>query len=139
VNSVTVPDAAKCKSSRHAALISELQTGVLTYNQDGTNFQFHVLAGSLKPRRSCQSWRKSLSGPRDRRRPRAAGPRTHRKAVEFVERNRRRFEIARAKLERSMVRIQLKWIALSSGDEYDGIYRLDEGRTAIFNHVNPSI
>ena len=32
----------------HAALISELKTGVLTYSQDGTNFPLHVSGGFME-------------------------------------------------------------------------------------------
>ena len=32
----------------HAALISELQTGVLSYNEDGTTFQLHVSGGFVE-------------------------------------------------------------------------------------------
>jgi F-type H+-transporting ATPase subunit epsilon len=50
VNSVTVPGRGGEMQilPGHAALISELQTGVLTYNQDGTNFQFHVSGGFVE-------------------------------------------------------------------------------------------
>ncbi|MGZ8847227.1 MAG: ATP synthase F1 subunit epsilon, partial [Pyrinomonadaceae bacterium] len=50
VNSVTVPGRGGEMQilPGHAALISELQTGVLTYNQDGTNFQLHVSGGFVE-------------------------------------------------------------------------------------------
>src|SRR4030095_1707577 len=50
VNSVTVPahNGEMQILPGHAALISELQTGVLTYNQDGTNFQLHVSGGFVE-------------------------------------------------------------------------------------------
>src|SRR6266481_9975736 len=50
VNSVTVPgrNGEMQILPGHAALISELKTGVLTYNQDGTNFQLHVSGGFLE-------------------------------------------------------------------------------------------
>ena len=50
VNSVTVPgrNGEMQLLPGHAALISELKTGVLTYNQDGTNFQLHVSGGFLE-------------------------------------------------------------------------------------------
>ncbi len=51
VNSVTVPGRSGEMQilPGHAALISELQTGVLTYNVDGTNFQLHVSGGFIFP------------------------------------------------------------------------------------------
>src|SRR5215468_12645013 len=50
VNSVTVPgrNGEMQILPGHAALISELKTGVLTYNQDGTNFQLHVSGGFVE-------------------------------------------------------------------------------------------
>ena len=50
VNAVTVPGSNGEMQilPGHAALISELKTGVLTYNQDGTNFQLHVSGGFLE-------------------------------------------------------------------------------------------
>jgi len=50
VNAVTVPgsNGEMQLLPGHAALISELKTGVLTYNQDGTNFQLHVSGGFLE-------------------------------------------------------------------------------------------
>src|SRR5215813_13654561 len=50
VNSVTVPGRGGEMQilPGHAALISELQTGVLTYNLDGTNFQLHVSGGFVE-------------------------------------------------------------------------------------------
>ena len=49
-NSVTVPGRGGEMQilPGHAALISELQTGVLTYNQDGTNFLLHVSGGFVE-------------------------------------------------------------------------------------------
>src|SRR3989442_15983540 len=46
VNSVTVPGRGGEMQilPGHAALLSELQTGVLAFNQSGTNFQLHVSA-----------------------------------------------------------------------------------------------
>src|SRR6476620_2332100 len=50
VNSVTVPgrNGEMQILPGHAALISELKTGVLTYNQDGTNSQLHVSGGFME-------------------------------------------------------------------------------------------
>src|SRR5256886_17575149 len=50
VNSVTVPgrNGEMQILPGHAALISELKTGVLTYNQDGTNSQLLVSGGFME-------------------------------------------------------------------------------------------
>ena len=50
VNAVTVPgsNGEMQLLPGHAALISELQSGVLAYNQDGTNFQLHVSGGFVE-------------------------------------------------------------------------------------------
>src|SRR5882724_91056 len=50
VNAVTVPgrNGEMQLLPGHAALISELKSGVLTYNQDGTNFQLHVSGGFVE-------------------------------------------------------------------------------------------
>jgi len=50
VNSVTVPgrNGEMQILPGHAALISELKTGVLTYNLDGTNLQLHVSGGFME-------------------------------------------------------------------------------------------
>lgn len=50
VNSVTVPGRGGEMGilPGHAALISELQTGVLSYDEDGTTFQLHVSGGFLE-------------------------------------------------------------------------------------------
>jgi len=50
VNSVTVPGRGGELGilPGHAALISELQTGVLSYDEDGTTFQLHVSGGFVE-------------------------------------------------------------------------------------------
>jgi F0F1-type ATP synthase epsilon subunit len=48
VNLSRCPDSGKCKFFPATPLISELQTGVLTYSQGGTNFQFHVSGGFVE-------------------------------------------------------------------------------------------
>src|SRR5260370_26067970 len=50
VNSVTAPGRGGEMQilPGHAALISELQTGVLAYVQDGTTFQLHVSGGFME-------------------------------------------------------------------------------------------
>ena len=50
VNAVTVPGRGGEMGilPGHAPLISELQTGVLSYNEDGTTFQLHVSGGFVE-------------------------------------------------------------------------------------------
>lgn len=50
VNSVTVPGRGGELGilPGHAALISELQTGVLSYDEEGTTFQLHVSGGFVE-------------------------------------------------------------------------------------------
>src|SRR5207237_6468854 len=50
VNAVTVPGRGGEMGilPGHAPLISELQTGVLSYNEDGTVFQLHVSGGFVE-------------------------------------------------------------------------------------------
>src|SRR6266478_4810323 len=50
VNAVTVPGRGGEMQilPGHAALISELQTGVLAYNEDGTTFHLHVSGGFVE-------------------------------------------------------------------------------------------
>src|SRR5216684_3079353 len=50
VNSVTVPGRGGEMQilPGHAALVSELQTGVLSYSEDGTTFQLHVSGGFVE-------------------------------------------------------------------------------------------
>ena len=50
VNSVTVPGRGGELGilPGHAPLISDLQTGVLSYNEDGTTFQLHVSGGFVE-------------------------------------------------------------------------------------------
>lgn len=111
VNSVTVPGRGGEMQilPGHAALISELQTGVLTYNQDGTNFQLHVSGGFVEvsdDRVSVLAEVAERPEEIDAARARLAREQTEKQlgAWSGTEED---FEKARAKLERSMVRLQL--------------------------------
>lgn len=111
VNSVTVPGRGGEMQilPGHAALISELQTGVLTYNQDGTNFQLHVSGGFVEVSDDHVSVLAEVaerSEEIDAARARLARERTE-KQLSSWSGTEEDFEIARAKLERSMVRLQL--------------------------------
>lgn len=111
VNSVTVPGRGGEMQilPGHAALISELQTGVLTYNQDGTNFQLHVSGGFVEVSDDHISVLAEVA-----ERPEEIDAARARLACEHTEKQlgswsgtEEDFEMAQAKLERSMVRLQL--------------------------------
>lgn len=111
VNSVTVPGRGGEMQilPGHAALISELQTGVLTYNQDGTNFQLHVSGGFVEvsdDRVSVLAEVAERPEEIDASRARLAREHTE-KQLSAWSGTEEDFEMARAKLERSMVRLQL--------------------------------
>ena len=111
VNSVTVPGRGGEMQilPGHAALISELQTGVLTYNQDGTNFQFHVSGGFVEVSDDHVSILADVAERAeeiDAARARLARERTE-KQLSSWSGTEEDFEMARVKLERSMVRVQL--------------------------------
>ncbi|HSD45234.1 MAG TPA: F0F1 ATP synthase subunit epsilon [Pyrinomonadaceae bacterium] len=93
----------------HTPLISQLQTGVLTYVQDGKNFPLHVSGGFVEVRDDHVS---VLADVADR--PEEIDAARARLARERVEKQlgtwsgtEEDFEVARAKLERSVVRLQL--------------------------------
>src|SRR5436190_12939704 len=111
VNAVTVPgrNGEMQILPGHAALISELKTGVLTYNQDGTNFQLHVSGGFLEINDDRVSVLAEIA-----ERPEEIDAARARLAREHTEKqlgswsgSEEDFERARAKLDRSMVRLQL--------------------------------
>jgi F-type H+-transporting ATPase subunit epsilon len=111
VNSVTVPGRGGEMQilPGHAALISELQTGVLTYNQDGTNFQLHVSGGFVEvsdDRVSVLAEVAERPEEIDAARARLAREQTE-KQLSAWSGTEEDFEMARAKLERSVVRLQL--------------------------------
>ena len=93
----------------HAALISELQTGVLAYNQGGTPQQLHVSGGFIEVNNDKVSVLAEIA-----ERPEEIDAARARLAREHTEKqlgswsgSEEDFEKARAKLERSMVRLQL--------------------------------
>src|SRR2546426_8466134 len=111
VNSVTVPgrNGEMQLLPGHAALISELKTGVLTYNQDGTNFQLHVSGGFLEVNDDRVSVLAEIAErPEEIDAARAKLSREHtEKELSSWSGTEEDFEKARAKLERSVVRLRL--------------------------------
>lgn len=111
VNSVTVPGRGGEMQilPGHAALISELQTGVLTYNQDGTNFPLHVSGGFIEVNNDRVSVLAEVAErPEEIDVARARLAREHtEKALNTWSGSEEEFDKAQAKLERSMVRLQL--------------------------------
>jgi F-type H+-transporting ATPase subunit epsilon len=93
----------------HTPLISQLQTGVLTYVQDGKSFQLHVSGGFVEVSDDHVSVLAEVA-----ERPDEIDAARARLARERVEKQlnswtgtEEDFEVAQAKLERSMVRLQL--------------------------------
>jgi F-type H+-transporting ATPase subunit epsilon len=111
VNSVTVPGRGGELGilPGHAALISELQTGVLSYNEDGTTFQLHVSGGFVEVNGDRVSVLAEIAErPDEIDAARARLSREHtEKQLTSWNGTEEDFEKARAKLERSMVRLQL--------------------------------
>ena len=111
VNSVTVPGRSGEMGilPGHASLISELQTGVLSYNENGTVFQLHVSGGFVEvtdDRVSVLAEIAERPEEIDAARARQARERTE-KQLSSWSGTEEDFEKARAKLERSVVRLQL--------------------------------
>lgn len=111
VNSVTVPGRAGEMQilPGHAALIAELKTGVLSYNHAGTISQLHVSGGFLEvsdDRVSVLAEVAERPDEIDSARARLARERTEKQLGSWSG-TEEDFEKARAKLERSMVRLQL--------------------------------
>ena len=93
----------------HTPLISQLQTGVLTYAQDGKNYQLHVSGGFVEVRDDHVSVLAEVA-----ERPDEIDAARARQSRERLEKQLNQwsgteedFEVARAKLERSVVRLQL--------------------------------
>jgi F-type H+-transporting ATPase subunit epsilon len=93
----------------HTPLISQLQTGVLTYVQDGKNFSLHVSGGFVEVRDDHVSVLAEVA-----ERPEEIDAARARLSRERLEKQlnawsgtEEDFEVARAKLERSVVRLQL--------------------------------
>ena len=111
VNSVTVPgrNGEMQILPGHAALISELKTGVLAYNQDGTTHQLHVSGGFVEVSDDRVSVLAEIAErPEEIDAARARLAREHtEKQLSAWSGTEEDFEKARVKLERSMVRLQL--------------------------------
>jgi F-type H+-transporting ATPase subunit epsilon len=111
VNSVTVPgrNGEMQILPGHAALISELKTGVLSYAEDGTTFQLHVSGGFVEVSDDRVSVLAEIAErPEEIDAARAKLTREHtEKELSSWSGTEEDFEKARAKLERSMVRLQL--------------------------------
>ena len=111
VNAVTVPGRAGEMQilPGHAALIAELKTGVLSYAQDGATQQLHVSGGFIEvsdDRVSVLAEIAERAEEIDSARARLSRERTE-KQLSSWSGTEEDFERARAKLERSMVRLQL--------------------------------
>jgi F-type H+-transporting ATPase subunit epsilon len=111
VNSVTVPgrNGEMQILPGHAALISELKTGVLTYNQDGTNSQLLVSGGFMEINHDRVSVLAEIAErPEeiDAARARLDREQTE-KQLSSWSGSEEDFEKTQAKLERSIVRLQL--------------------------------
>ena len=111
VNSVTVPGRGGEMGilPGHAPLISELQTGVLSYNENGTTFQLHVSGGFVEVNNDRVAVLAEVA-----ERPEEIDAARARLAHDHMEKQlstwsgtESDFEKARAKLERSMVRLKL--------------------------------
>src|SRR6266699_3714444 len=111
VNAVTVPGRGGEMQilPGHAALISEMQTGVLAYNEDGTTFQLHVSGGFVEVNDDRVSVLAEIAErPEEIEAARARLSREHmEKELSSWSGTEEDFEKARAKLERSVVRLQL--------------------------------
>lgn len=93
----------------HTPLISALQTGVLTYVQDGKNFPLHVSGGFVEIRDDHVSVLAQVAErPEeiDAGRAKLSRDRLEKQLHQWTG-TEEDFEKARAKLERSMVRLQL--------------------------------
>jgi F-type H+-transporting ATPase subunit epsilon len=111
VNSVTVPgrNGEMQILPGHAALISELKTGVLTYNQAGTNSQLLVSGGFMEINHDRVSVLAEIAErPEeiDAARARLDREQTE-KQLSSWSGSEEDFEKTQAKLERSIVRLQL--------------------------------
>ena len=93
----------------HTPLISQLQTGVLTYVQDGKNFPLHVSGGFVEVRDDHVSVLAEVAErPEEIDAARAKISRERlEKQLNAWSGSEEDFETARAKLERSVVRLQL--------------------------------
>ena len=93
----------------HTPLISQLQTGVLTYTQDGKSFPLHVSGGFVEVRDDHVSVLAEIA-----ERPEEIDAARAKQSRERLEKQLNQwsgteedFEMARVRLERSVVRLQL--------------------------------
>src|SRR5207253_2063236 len=111
VNAVTVPGRGGEMGilPGHAPMISELQTGVLSYNEDGTTFQLHVSGGFVEVNDVRVAVLAEIAEkPEEIDAARARLAREHtEKQLSSWSGSEEDFEKAQAKLERSLVRLQL--------------------------------
>ncbi len=111
VNSVTVPGRTGEMQilPGHAALISELQTGVLAYSLDGATHQLHVSGGFVEVNNDKVSVLAEIAErPEEIDAARARLAREHtEKQLSSWSGTEEDFEKARVRLEKSMVRLQL--------------------------------
>lgn len=111
VNSVTVPGRSGEMQilPGHAAMISELKTGVLSYTENGSTFQLHVSGGFVEVNDDRVSVLAEVAErPEEIDAARARLAREHtEKQLSAWSGTEEDFEKARAKLERSIVRLQL--------------------------------
>src|SRR5438067_8267597 len=111
VNAVTVPGRGGEMGilPGHAPMISELQTGVLSYNEDGTTFQLHVSGGFVEVNDDRVAVLAEIAEkPEEIDAARARLAREHtEKQLSSWSGTEEDFEKARAKLQRSVVRLQL--------------------------------
>lgn len=93
----------------HTPLISQLQTGVLSYQKDGRTFQLHVSGGFVEVNEDRISVLAEIAElPEEIDAARARLSREHvEKTLSAWTGTEEDFERARVKLERSMVRLQL--------------------------------
>ena len=93
----------------HTPLISQLQTGVLTYTQDGKSVSLHVSGGFVEVRDDHVSVLAEVAERPDEidaARAKLSRDRLE-KQLNSWSGSEEDFEVARAKLERSVVRLQL--------------------------------
>ena len=93
----------------HTPLISNLQTGVLTYVQDGKSSQLHVSGGFVEVRDDHVSVLAEVAERPDEidaARAKASRERLEKQLTSWSG-TEEDFEVARAKLERSVVRLQI--------------------------------
>ena len=93
----------------HTPLISQLQTGVLSYTREGRTFQLHVSGGFVEVNEDRISVLAEIAElPEEIDAARARLARDHmEKALSAWTGTEEDFELARVKLERSLVRLQL--------------------------------